>query len=215
MRLPYKNEERKLFKEKYKYIVAVDEVGMGCLAGPVVVCAVLITKNFLDKRNKKLYWLRDSKQLLPRQRENYFKILTNDKNFIWTVSYCYPKTIDKINIYQAARKAMRRAIKKLLNRLKPDSKTIVLVDGKNKIKGLNLEQKAIVKGDRRVFSIACASLVAKVTRDKMMIRYGKKFQDYGFEKHKGYGTKGHQIQLNKFGPSKIHRKSFAPVAKLI
>ncbi|MEK7154420.1 MAG: ribonuclease HII, partial [Patescibacteria group bacterium] len=134
---------------------------------------------------------------------------------------CLPKTIDKINIYQATRLAMRRAIRKLVYRKqRPKTpnlklKTIVLVDGKTKIAGLDIPQMAIVKGDRKVFSIACASLIAKVARDKMMKKYAKKFPNYGFERHKGYGTKFHQAQLAALGPSKIHRRSFRPVAKLL
>lgn len=210
MRLPYKNEERKLFNQGYKYIAAVDEVGVGPLAGPVVVCAVLVTKKFLAKRDKNLYWLRDSKQLLPRQRENYYKSLVNNPNLIYSISYCQSKTIDKINIYQATQTALRKAVKKL-----SAQPQIILVDGKNKIKNLNIPQNPIVKGDRKVFSIACASLIAKVVRDKMMKSYSKKFPDYGFEKHKGYGTKTHLARLAKFGPCKIHRKSFNPIAKLL
>ncbi len=94
-------------------------------------------------------------------------------------------------------------------------KSIVLIDGKTKIKGLDLEQMAIVKGDRKVFAIACASIIAKVYRDRMMQKYARKYPGYGFEKHKGYGTKYHQARLTAMGPSEIHRKSFAPVAELL
>lgn len=201
---------------------------MASLAGPVVICAVLFIKKFFQKRHKKLYWLRDSKLLLPRQRENYFKELLKEKNLKYAVSFSYPKTIDKLNIYWAARFAMRCAINKVIGyklyviskNSKPKiynlkHKTIILVDGKNEIKDLGMEQMPIVKGDRKVFSIACASLIAKVFRDKMMIRYAKKFPGYGFEKHKGYPTKYHQLCLARLGPSIIHRKSFVPVAKLL
>ena len=251
MKLPSKTLERKLFADGYRYIIAVDEVGMGCLAGPVVVCAVLFDKKFFKKKHKKLSWLRDSKLLSAKQREEFVNRLFQISNFKFRVSYCYPKTVDKINIYQAARKAMKRAIteltskleihplensreassrakaptKKLLlaaksrglraGRISNLPKVIVLIDGKTKIQRLPLEQSAIVKGDRKVFAIACASIIAKVFRDKMMTKYAKKFPGYGFEKHKGYGTKEHQVQLAKLGPCTIHRKSFAPVAKLI
>lgn len=130
------------------------------------------------------------------------------------MAYSYPKTIDKLNIYNAARLAMKKAILKLAvtnYRLR----TIVLVDGKTKINGLKNEQMPIVKGDRKIFAIACASIIAKVHRDRMMTRYAVKYPGYGFEKHKGYGTKYHQDQLTRLGPSEIHRKSFAPVAKLL
>ena len=96
-----------------------------------------------------------------------------------------------------------------------NTKTVVLVDGPYKIAGLEINQIPIIKGDRKVFAIACASIIAKVYRDKMMIQYAKKYPHYGFEKHKGYGTKYHQAQLTHLGPCKIHRKSFAPVAKMV
>ncbi|MBI2057824.1 MAG: ribonuclease HII [Candidatus Yanofskybacteria bacterium] len=238
MKLPSKTLERKLFAGGYRCIVAVDEVGMGCLAGPVVVCAVSFNKDFFKKSHKKLRWLRDSKQLLPHQREKFAAELLKQKNFHYQISYCHSKTIDKINIYQAARKAMGRAVRNVISyRLQVISKnsepttydlpvrqslgaggkpkTIILVDGKTKIQGMPLEQRAIVKGDRKVFAIACASILAKVFRDKMMVKYAKKFPGYGFEKHKGYGTKEHQVRLAKLGPCPIHRRSFWPVSNLI
>ncbi len=221
MRLPHKTLERKLFSDDYRFVLGVDEVGMGCLAGPVVVCAVLFNKKFFTRPHKKLRWLRDSKLLLPRQRERFVSELLKERGLKFQTARCLPKTIDKINVYQAARLAMRRAIRKLVYRKqRPKTpnlklKTIVLVDGKTKIAGLDIPQMAIVKGDRKVFSIACASLIAKVARDKMMKKYAKKFPNYGFERHKGYGTKFHQAQLAALGPSKIHRRSFRPVAKLL
>ncbi len=109
---------------------------------------------------------------------------------------------------------MKRAVKKLLT-TNYSLQTIVLVDGKTEIADLKIPQMAIVKGDRKVFAIACASLIAKVARDKMMKKYAKKYPDYGFERHKGYGTKLHQAQLAALGPCKLHRRSFAPVAKLL
>ena len=198
MRLPYKTLEKSLFAKGYRRVIAVDEVGMGSLAGPVVVCAVSFDKKFFRKKHKNLHWLRDSKLLLPHQRDNFVKELLEIRGLKYKIGYCYPKTIDRVNIYQAARLAMRRAIRRLHNaNMRPirqaqgrpefiegrmyanntNKKTIVLVDGKYKIKGLNLEQMPIIKGDRKVFSIACASLLAKVFRDKMMVKYAKRFQD--------------------------------------
>ncbi|MGD0976691.1 MAG: ribonuclease HII [Minisyncoccia bacterium] len=213
MRLPNKSIEKKLLRNHYRAIVAVDEVGMGCLAGPVVVCAVMFDKRFFKKTHKKLRWLRDSKLLSAKQREIFAEELSNLSGLKFQICYCYPKTIDKLNIYQAARKAMRRAVLKVQNN-NSKLKTIVLVDGPTKIVGLDLDQIAIVKGDRKVFAIACASIVAKVYRDKMMARYAKKYPNYGFEKHKGYGTRYHVAQLIALGPSAIHRHSFAPVSKV-
>jgi len=205
MKLPTKTIERKLFRKGYTHVVAVDEVGMGSLAGPVVVCAVVFTKKFFQKEHKNLHWIRDSKLLLPHKRKIYSDELKGER-VRYQLGYCFPKTIDKLNIYQAARVAMRRAIEKLEVPLK---KTYLLVDGNKKIRGILLKQQPIIKGDRKVFSIACASVIAKVFRDKMMVRYAKRFPGYGFEKHKGYGTKLHKAQLSILGPTPIHRRSFA------
>ena len=207
MKLPKKSLERKLFKSGYSLIFAVDEVGMGCLAGPVVVCAVAMTNQFYKKAHKKLRWLRDSKMLLAKQREFYAQELLKEKGLVYALAYARPKTIDKLNIYGASRQAMRKAILKL----SPNGyklRAIVLVDGRGKIPGLSMDQLPIIKGDRKVFAIACASIIAKVHRDKMMIQCAKKYPGYGFEKHKGYGTKYHQERLAVCGPSPIHRRSF-------
>src|SRR3989344_7270110 len=236
MKLPHKTLERKLFASGYSLIFAVDEVGMGCLAGPVVVCAVGFRKKFFNRKHKEYNRLRDSKLLAANQREEYANKLMADKDIQFQVAYAHPKTVDKLNVYNAARLTMKRAIQKLLtnskfqtllrqaqdsehsrtinskqihnSKPKIQNKTIVLVDGKTFIKGLNIGQMPVVKGDRKIFAIACASIIAKVHRDKMMARYAKKYLGYGFEKHKGYGTKYHQAQLVTLGPCEIHRKSF-------
>ena len=203
---------------------------MGCLAGPVVVCAVAMTNHFYNKHHKKLKWLRESKLLLPHQREKFSEELLKEKDLVYAISSVSPRMIDKINIYQATRLGMKRAILRLEN---PKFKTLnskqisnskfkiqnnqvmILVDEPHKIAGLKIDQKAIVKGDRKIFAIACASIIAKVYRDKMMTRYAKRYPGYGFEKHKGYGTKYHQAQLTALGPCEMHRRSFAPVRKLL
>jgi len=213
MKLPSKTLEKKLFMKGYGYICAVDEVGMGCLAGPVVVCAVGITNTFYKKHHHKLKWLRESKLLQPKQREVFTKELLAERDLVYAISLCTSKKIDEINVYQAARSAMRSALKKIEPNI--SVKTIVLVDGKHKLQGIDQDQQAIVKGDRKVFAIACASIIAKVYRDNMMKRYAKKYPGYGFEKHMGYGTKYHQAQLTALGPCAIHRRSFAPVAQLV
>jgi ribonuclease HII len=230
MRFPSKNLEKKLLKNGNKYVCGIDEVGMGCLAGPVVVCAVLLGKNFYNKSSDSYKGLMESKSLSAKRREYFYNKLTGDKDLRYRISLCYPKTIDKINIYQASRLAMRRALARLVYkhlstqvRKKTNLRTyalmhlctIVLVDGPHKIPKLNAEQIPIVKGDRKIFVIACASIIAKVYRDRMMDRYSKKYPEYGFEKHKGYGTKCHKEQLAVVGPCVIHRKSFNPVAKLL
>lgn len=225
MKLPHKTLEKKLFADGYRHVIGVDEVGMACLAGPVYVCAVLFTEKFFQKSHKKLRWLRDSKQLLPHQREKFYDELIKERGIKYQLASCGPKTIDKINIYQASRLAMKRSIKGLVLSIKQSRKshntkylipnTVVLVDGKTSIKGLNLPQQAIVKGDRKVFTIACASIIAKVTRDRLMARLAKKYPQYGLEKHKGYPTKLHKAMLVQHGICEIHRKSFEPVAKLL
>ncbi len=226
MRLPHKTIERRLFRDGYRFVIGVDEVGMGCLAGPVVVCAVALSPDFPH-----IAGIRDSKLLSKKQRETLAFELKKRK-IRFQISLCYPRTIDKINIYQAARKAMRRAIARLATPLDPPylkggSKNsspleargaggvVVLVDGPHKISGLNLPQLAIIKGDRTVFAIACASVIAKVHRDRMMVRYAKRFPQYGFERHKGYGTKLHVAMLTRYGPTAIHRRSFVPVGQVI
>ena len=191
---------------------------MGCLAGPVVVCAVAFEKKFFNRNHKELNGLMESKLLSAKKREEYSRKLIVEKDMKFQVAYAYPRIIDRINIYNASREAMRRAIKKLIqdSRFKihesrfvnHKSRAIVLIDGPHKITKLNLEQLAIVRGDRKVFAIACASIIAKVYRDKMMTKYAKKYPNYGFEKHKGYGTKYHQTRLASLGPCAIHRRSF-------
>lgn len=195
MKFPTQTLERKLFHDGYSSVIGVDEVGMGCLAGPVVVCAVAVSPG-----TPNIAGIRDSKLLSPQQRETLAHTL-KQSGIRFQISLCYPKVIDRINIYQAARKAMRRAVDKL-------GGDIVLVDGPHAIAGLNLPQRAIVKGDQKVFAIACASILAKVHRDRMMMRYAKRFPEYGFERHKGYGTHDHFKLIRKYGFSPIHRRSF-------
>jgi len=202
-----------LFSQGYGYVCGVDEVGIGCLAGPVVVCAVGIKKDFHDKAHKNLSNLRESKLLSSGQRESFAKQLIREHGFLYAITSCSPKVIDKINIYQATRLAMRQSLKKIQP---PRSlKTMVLVDGKHKLAGIKYDQRASIKGDRKIFAIACASIIAKVHRDKLMTKMAKRYPGYGFEKHKGYGTKYHQTQLSLLGPSAIHRHSFAPVRKML
>lgn len=179
-------------------IIGVDEVGMGCLAGPVVVCAVAMSGNYTIGD----FGVRDSKLMTPKQRETCAKLIQN-LNIKYQIALCHPKTIDNLNIYQASRKAMRRAVGKVSS-----DQCVVFVDGPHKIPRLDLPQIPVVRGDRTIFSIACASILAKVYRDKMMRTYAKRFPQYGFERHKGYGTKMHYAALAAHGPCEIHRKSF-------
>jgi ribonuclease HII len=180
-------------------VAGVDEVGRGPLAGPVVAAAVV-----LDARHD---WdgVNDSKRLSPAAREAiYARVLQEARAFAWAV--VGPRTIDVLNIRQASLEAMRRAILRLP--LAPD---LVLVDGNDRVPGLACRQRPVVSGDARLLSVAAASVVAKVVRDRIMERLDRVWPDYGFARHKGYGTPEHLAALDRFGPCPLHRFSFAPV----
>ena len=202
---PSLKEEKKLWRKGYKKITGLDEAGRGPLAGPVVASAVTINrKTFLRKRSV-LQNIKDSKKLSAKKREEFYKILTKHLAIEWGIGKVSEKVIDKINILEATKLAMERAVQKL--KIKPD---FLILDGKMAL-DLNIHQKSIIKADEKVFSCSAASIIAKVTRDRIMRREHKKYPCYGFDKHKGYPTKLHRKMLKKHGPCKIHRKSFAPV----
>lgn len=205
MKIPHKTLERSLFRAGYPCVIGVDEVGMGCLAGPVTVCAVLLTPSFYRRRHRNLQWLRDSKMLRPHQRTMYARRLMAEPLLKYRVVSASPATIDRMNIYQAARHAMRRAIRGVTMR---HQRGMVLVDGRGRIEGIRQDQTPVVKGDRKVFAIACASIIAKVYRDALMERMAKRYPGYGLEIHKGYATKLHRARLAELGPSPLHRRSF-------
>ena len=197
--------ERSLQKNGFRLIAGVDEAGRGPLAGPVVACAVIFPffSPLFDSAE-----IRDSKALTPRMREKkYWEILKYARVGVGVVS---EKEIDRINILQASLLAMKKAILALSST--PD---VILIDGPHDVEGLPVEQAAIIDGDKKSISVASASIIAKVTRDKMMEDYDLEFPQYGFWKHKGYPTAEHLSSLEKYGPSPIHRTSFRPVAKLM
>ena len=194
--------EQKYFSEGCNLIAAIDEVGRGPLAGPVVSACVIIDDNF--KIIPELEKVRDSKKLSAKQREALFPIIKNNVKAV-AIGICDNEIIDKYNILQATFLSMKKAIKK--TGLKPD---IVLVDGNFEIPKLDIKQKAIISGDNSVFSIAMASIIAKVSRDFMMKELHKKYPLYSFDKHKGYGTELHLRMIDLYGPCPIHRLSFAP-----
>jgi ribonuclease HII len=201
-------EEKRLWKKGYKYVVGIDEAGRGPLAGPVVSGAVFILeKNF--KEVKKIKSVKDSKQLSEKKREGVYSNLVNNSKLKWGIGIVSEKVIDRINILEATKLSMIKAVKDLekRNNLKVD---FLILDGKMKIK-LDVDQESIIKGDDKVFSVSAASIIAKVTRDRLMIKYDKKYPEYNFKKHKGYGTKEHLKNIKKNGICKIHRKSFAPI----
>ncbi len=181
-------------------IAGVDEAGRGCLAGPVVAAAVVLP---LDGP---IPGVRDSKAMTPQEREELFQVV-RARSLAWSVGVVGWKAIDKFNIYQAAAEAMRRAVKGLA--VRPQ---LVLVDGMN-LRGLDIPTVRVVKGDDRSLSIAAASIVAKVVRDRLMMDYHRLFPQYGFASHKGYATREHREALKRFGPCPIHRRTFKGVMK--
>jgi len=187
-------------------VAGVDEAGRGPLAGPVVVAAVVLPPEWLDSGlPTELEGLNDSKQLTEARREGFFGILTKLSDIRFAVVAVDSITIDQINILQATHQAMNEA----LARLTPAPEH-ALVDGKP-VKTLRFPQTAIVKGDARSFSIAAASVLAKVTRDRMAAEWDQQWPEYGFAVHKGYGTPQHLEAIRKHGPCPIHRRSFAPL----
>ena len=210
MKYPTLNEEKRLWRKGFKRVACLDEAGRGCLAGPVVAAAVIIKDKKLNRAKLlrlNLDSINDSKKLTPRKREELYKILTKTPGIEWAIGRVSEKVIDKINILEATKLAMKRAIRKL--KRKPNC---LILDGNFKI-DLPISQKSIIKGDEKVFSCAAASILAKVTRDRIMQKYHKKYPQYGFDKHKGYPTKMHRKKLKKYGPCKIHRKSFKPLKR--
>lgn len=154
--------------------------------------------------------LRDSKKLSPRQRERWYEILTKDKTIKWGLGAVSQKIIDEINILEATKLAMKKALENL--GIEPD---FLLLDGNFLLEDLNISQKAVTRGDEKIFSVAAASIIAKVSRDRLMRKYHQKFPVYGFDEHKGYGTKKHFEALRLHGPCPLHRFSFEPVKSLL
>lgn len=184
------------------YIAGVDEVGRGPLAGPVVAAAVILSPH------QPIEGLRDSKKLSAKQRE-YLAKLIKSQAVAWGIGEADPQEIDQINILQASLRAMERAVAQLT--CLPHQ---VLVDGKQ-CPNLAMACKAIVGGDDLEPCISAASILAKVVRDDYMTQIALKYPEYGFERHKGYGTKVHLAALQQYGPCAIHRLSFAPVKRIV
>jgi len=202
------NQEKRLWKKGFKRVVGIDEAGRGPLAGPVTAAAVFLIPNskFL------IHKLKDSKKLSPKKREEFYKILTKHPAIKWGIGKVSEKVIDKINIKNAAELAMEKALKNLEKKMGKKA-NFLIIDG-NQLKNYQLKTrnyKLIVKADEKVFSCAAASVLAKVYRDRIMEKYHRKYPRYGFNKHKGYPTKLHFKRLKKYGPCRIHRKSFKPV----
>ena len=198
--------ERELWLKNLSHIAGVDEAGRGPLAGPVVAAAVVLPQRWLEAGlDERLRDLNDSKQLTEAQRENYFAILTAHPEIRFAIAVVDAETIDRINILQATHRAMNEA----LAQLSPPPEH-VLVDGRP-VKTMRFPQTALVKGDAKSYSIAAASVLAKVTRDRMMLGFHARHPGYGFAEHKGYGTPQHLAAIEKLGACAIHRRSFAPI----
>ena len=191
-------EGLRVYEEKYKeydFICGIDEVGRGPLAGPVVAGAVILP------RDCRILYINDSKQLTEKKREELYDIIM-EKAVSCGLGYGSPERIDEINILQATYEAMREAIGKLVPR--PD----ILLNDAVTIPEVDIRQVPIIKGDAKSITIGAASIIAKVTRDRLMVEYDKVFPQYGFAANKGYGSAAHIEALKKYGPTPIHRRSF-------
>lgn len=194
-RLKYENEAR---GAGYSRILGVDEAGRGPMAGPLVVGGVIFPEDFYDER------INDSKKLTEKKREALYDFIIENA-LAYQIEVLSVEEVDTLNVYEASRTGMKRIVESL----EPDftlSDAMPLGD---------IPHLSIIKGDAKSLSIGAASILAKVTRDRIMKEYGKQYPEYGFEKHKGYVTKAHKEALEKYGVTSIHRKSFAPVQKVL
>ena len=185
-------------KTGFKFIAGIDEAGRGPLAGPVISAAVILPFDFPDPG------INDSKKLSPKKREQFFTVIMKHAVCVSTGRADHDE-IDRINILAASLKSMERAVNGLS--IVPD---YLLIDGKFTINS-KIAQKAVIKGDSKSISIAAASIIAKVTRDAIMLKFHHDFPEYGFDRHKGYPTEIHRKALAEFGPCPLHRKSFKGV----
>jgi ribonuclease HII len=187
--------ERRAHQRGYRLIAGIDEAGRGPLAGPVVAAAVILPHDYENPE------INDSKKLTPRKRERLYKVIEHDALSIG-LGVVEASVIDEVNVFQATLMAMKEAVSNLS--LKPD---YLIIDGSCCI-FVPLPQEAVVKGDSRSISVASASIIAKVSRDSIMEIYHRQFPQYNFLKNKGYGTREHREAIKKYGPCKIHRRSF-------
>ena len=194
--------EKELYKTGVELIAGVDEVGRGPLFGPVVTAAVILPKNY------KLEGLTDSKKLTPRKRDEFYDIIMKDAIAV-SIGMKDPEVIDEVNIYEATKLAMMEAIEGL--NPKPEH---ILIDAM-KLEKLDIPSTSIIKGDAKSESIAAASVIAKVTRDRILDEVGEQYPGYGFEQHKGYPTKAHIEAVKKYGLIEGYRKTFEPIKSII
>lgn len=187
--------EKEALAKGYKSVCGVDEAGRGPLAGPVCAAAVILPEGVI------IDGVNDSKKLSEKKRESLFDVI-REQALSYSIAYATVDEIEEINILNATMLAMRRAIDGL--DIKAD---YAIIDG-NKIPPIDIDAECIVKGDAKSMSIACASILAKVSRDRLLYKYAEEYPMYGFDKHKGYGTKVHREAILKYGPCPYHRKSF-------
>lgn len=187
--------EKEALAKGYKAVCGVDEAGRGPLAGPVCAAAVILPEGVV------IDGVNDSKKLSEKKRESLFDVI-REQALSYSIAYATVDEIEEINILNATMLAMRRAIDGL--EIKAD---YAMIDG-NKIPPIDIDAECIVKGDAKSMSIACASILAKVSRDRLLYKYAEEYPMYGFDKHKGYGTKVHREAILKYGPCPYHRKSF-------
>ena len=195
------SRERALRARGFVLVAGVDEAGRGPLAGPVIAAAVILPKGFA------LDGLTDSKKVTAAKREKLYATLTATTQILWAAAEATVAEIDRLNILRATHLAMARAIDALPER--PDH---ALVDGLP-VRGLSVDHTALVAGDSLSLSIAAASIIAKVTRDRLLVQLDIEYPQYGFARHKGYGVREHLEALRQYGPCPVHRRSFQPVAQ--
>jgi len=195
-------EEKEIRARGFELIAGVDEAGRGPLAGPVVAAAVIFSSDYKNNR------INDSKKLSPVERERLFIEIKNSC-LSYAIGIVGWKQIDEMGILEAAKLAMRQAVLKL------DPQPDFVVTDAVALNITGIPQKAIIKGDEKVFSVAAASIIAKVTRDHLMINYHKKYPNYGFDQHMGYGTEIHIKAIEKNGPCPIHRLTFSPFSNCV
>lgn len=191
-----KEFENKLYNEGVQYIAGMDEAGRGPLAGPVVVgCAIMKPESFIE-------YVNDSKKLSETKREMLYEKITNEA-IAWSTGIIWQDEIDEINILNATKKALTLAIDNL--KIKPDK---IVVDALDKIDTRGIPYISVIKGDAKIYSISAASIIAKVTRDRIMREYDEVYPEYGFSTHKGYGTAKHIQAIKEYGICPLHRKTF-------
>ena len=191
-----KEIEQSVYKEGFQYICGIDEAGRGPLAGPVVIASAIMPKDSM------IEGVNDSKKVSEKKREELFEIITKEA-ISYGVGIISQEEIDEINILNATKKGLTESLKDLS--VKPD---IILVDALKDIDTLNIPYRSVIKGDAKIYSIACASIIAKVTRDRIIREWDKVYPQYGFASHKGYGTAKHIEAIKEYGLCPLHRRSF-------